>query len=321
MGLNFSKFRTSVKSNYLKIKRSSSSINLTNPSLIKKNFHDEFKFIDGRRYHNVENIHYFFPNDDLEIDRLQLQHYMMRFIWRSNFSSPVRDLLDEGGARVLDVGCGPATWVLEMASEFPKSEFIGVDVVPVMPLTIKPKNVNFEEANLLDGLPFPDNHFDFTYIRFLNCAFPFNLWTTHVIPELIRVTKPGGYIEIMEWDTEIYYQGPITGQLMDALIKEIRCHNIDDKIPEKMTSFLQDSRKLKNITNDSRDSPIGKHGGKVGTLALDNSISAFKLCETKFAEELGLTLEEYNALFEFYKKEVDDYKSHIRTHRFWAEKI
>ncbi|CAG8519956.1 8812_t:CDS:2 [Dentiscutata erythropus] len=309
MGINYSKFRSSTK--FHNLRRSISSVNLSSTSLIKKNFRDDFKFIDGRRYHNVENIYYFFPNDEQEIDRLQLQHYMMRFIWCSNFSSPVRDLLDEGGARVLDVGCGPATWVLEMASDFPKCVFTGVDIVPVMPLTIKPQNANFIEANLLEGLPFPDNHFDFTYIRFLNCAFPFNLWSTHAIPELIRVTKPGGYIEIMEWEVEICYQGPITRRFMDAHVR----------IPEKMASFLQDSGKLKNINNESRDSPIGKHGGKVGTLALENSISAFKLCESKFAEELGMSLEEYNALFDHYKKEVDEYKSQVRTHRFWAEKI
>ncbi|CAG8546272.1 11152_t:CDS:2 [Dentiscutata heterogama] len=309
MGINYSKFRSSTI--FQNLRHSVSSINLSSPPLIKKNFREDFKFIDGRRYHNVENIYYFFPNDEQEIDRLQLQHYMMRFIWCSNFSSPVRDLLEEGDAHVLDVGCGPATWVLEMASDFPKCVFTGVDIVPVMPLTIKPQNVNFIEANLLEGLPFPDDHFDFTYIRFLNCAFPFNLWSTHAIPELIRVTKPGGYIEIMEWEVEVCYQGPITRGFMDAHVR----------IPEKMASFLQDSNKLKNINHEFRDSPIGKHGGKVGTLALENSISAFKLCEVKFAEDLGLSLEEYNALFDYYKKEVDEYKSQIRTHRFWAEKI
>ncbi|CAG8741692.1 921_t:CDS:2, partial [Racocetra fulgida] len=247
MGISLSKFRSSTKSKYLQIKRSASSINLRNSTLAAKLFCDDFKFLNGRRYHNVENIHYFFPNDDQEIDRLQLQHYMMRFIWRSNFSSPMRDLLEEGYAQVLDVGCGPATWLLEMASDFPKCEFTGVDVVPVMPLTIKPQNINFVEANLLNGLPFPDDHFDFTYIRFLNCALPSDLWTTHAIPELIRVTKPGGYVEIMEWETKIHNQGPITERLMDALIRDLRSHDVDDRIPEKMVSYLQDSGKLKNI--------------------------------------------------------------------------
>ncbi|CAG8501612.1 24_t:CDS:2 [Racocetra persica] len=318
MGISLSKFRSSTKTKYLKIKRSASSINLRSPTLAAKLFRDDFKFLNGRRYHNVENIYYFFPNDDQEIDRLQLQHYMMRFIWRSNFSSPMRDLLEEGYAHVLDVGCGPATWLLEMASDFPKCEFTGVDVVPVMPLTIKPQNINFIEANLLNGLPFPDNHFDFTYIRFLNCAFPSNLWTTNAIPELIRVTKPGGYVEIMEWETKIHNQGPITERLMDA---HIRSHDVDDRIPEKMCSYLQDSGKLKNINHDYRDSPIGKHGGRVGKLALDNSIAAFKFCEAKLSVEFGMTSEEYNAHFELYADEVDEYKSQIRTYRFWAEKI
>ncbi|CAG8804257.1 22480_t:CDS:2, partial [Gigaspora margarita] len=214
MGIKNSKLLSLTK--FKRPANSNNSNNSNNSPPIKKIFNDDFKFIDGRRYHNVENIHYFLPNDDQEIDRLQLQHYMMRYIWHSNFSSPVRDLLNEGGVHVLDVECGPATWILEMASEFPKCEFTGVDVVPVMPLTIKPKNTKFIEANVLKGLPFPNDHFSFTYTRFLNCAIPSSNWTTHVIPELIRVTKPGGYVEIMEWDIEIYNPGPLGRRLTDA---------------------------------------------------------------------------------------------------------
>ncbi|RIB05422.1 hypothetical protein C2G38_2280735 [Gigaspora rosea] len=102
MGLKYSKFLSHTK--FKRSANSNNSNNSNNSPPIKKIFNDDFKFIDGRRYHNVENIHYFLPNDDQEIDRLQLQHYMMRYIWRSNFSSPVRDLLNEGGVHVLDVG-------------------------------------------------------------------------------------------------------------------------------------------------------------------------------------------------------------------------
>jgi hypothetical protein len=65
-----------------------------------------FKYVDGRRYHNVSNLRYHLPNDGDEFDRLQMQHYLSRYIWQSNFSAPVHEILSNGGEdiRVLDVG-------------------------------------------------------------------------------------------------------------------------------------------------------------------------------------------------------------------------
>ena len=65
-----------------------------------------FKYVDGRRYHNVPNLKYNLPNDGDEVDRLQMQHYLSRYIWQSNHSAPVGELLQNGGKdiRVLDVG-------------------------------------------------------------------------------------------------------------------------------------------------------------------------------------------------------------------------
>ncbi|CAJ0752605.1 12712_t:CDS:2 [Entrophospora sp. SA101] len=59
-------------------------------------------YIDGRRY--LESSKYSLPNDDEEIDRMHMQHYISRFIWQKNFCSPLDDLLRYGGAKVLDVG-------------------------------------------------------------------------------------------------------------------------------------------------------------------------------------------------------------------------
>ncbi|CAG8748121.1 5675_t:CDS:2, partial [Cetraspora pellucida] len=120
-----------------------------------------FRYIDGRRYHNDENSKYPLPNDDEEINRLQSQHYLFRHAWGKNYSSPVEEILRAGGACVLDVGCGPATWILEMASEYTSSSFTGIDISPVFPSNIKPRNVEFYQMNVLDGLPFEDNTFDF----------------------------------------------------------------------------------------------------------------------------------------------------------------
>lgn len=104
-----------------------------------------------------------------------------------------------------------------MSSDYPQTGmFHGIDIAPIFPDTIKPFNASFSIQNALEGLKFPDNHFDYVYMRFLTAAFSTEQWETIVIPELVRVTKNDGYIEIMEWDVKIHGQGPIAKRLMDS---------------------------------------------------------------------------------------------------------
>ncbi|CAG8803420.1 1407_t:CDS:2, partial [Gigaspora margarita] len=90
------------------------------------------------------------------------------------------------------------------------------DISPIYPSEIKPCNLTFRTANILEGLPFPDNHFDFVYMRFLLTAFTEDDWQNKVIQELCRVLKPGGYIEIMEGDMVLNPEGDCGKILMNA---------------------------------------------------------------------------------------------------------
>ncbi len=65
---------------------------------------EDFRFIDGRRYHNSENTKWALPNDDDECDRLHLQHFVLRHAWQGNFASPVEQILNRKGAKILDSG-------------------------------------------------------------------------------------------------------------------------------------------------------------------------------------------------------------------------
>ncbi|CAG8676840.1 9496_t:CDS:2, partial [Paraglomus brasilianum] len=148
---------------------------------------------------------YVLPNDVGEEDRLDMQHAMIKHAFDGNFSAPVDQLL-RSGARVLDVCCGSAAWMLELAKEYPNSYFVGVDMAPVVLADEKPSNVEFVEYNVLDGLPFNSNSFDFVFSRALAAVYTRAQWTEVAIPEYARVTKPGGWVELLEWD------GMIRGQ-------------------------------------------------------------------------------------------------------------
>lgn len=73
---------------------------------------------------------------------------------------------------------------------------IGLDWDPTFPAHIKPPNAIFYTHNILEGIPFEDETFDFIHIRFMNHCFTETVWEQKLLPELLRVLKPGGWIEV-----------------------------------------------------------------------------------------------------------------------------
>ena len=106
-----------------------------------------------------------------------------------------------------------------MALDFPLSSFVGVDISPLFPEE-RPPNAAFIKCDVHDGLPFPDNSFDFVWQAFLIVCIDWQAWREKVMKELIRVTKPGGYIEIMDMDAMVMNPGEI-GRKLNQLRKYI----------------------------------------------------------------------------------------------------
>lgn len=132
------------------------------------------QYEDGRTRHAVESAPYMLPNDLTEADRLDAQHYIVRYVFQGNYNVK----LDRSASlKILDVATGTGVWALEMAQEFPNAEIHGVDLSPIYlrseTSTNKPipPNCHFQLCNVLDGVPFPDNYFDFVYQRLLVYAF------------------------------------------------------------------------------------------------------------------------------------------------------
>jgi SAM-dependent methyltransferase len=103
-----------------------------------------------------------------------------------------------------------------LAKKYPKSKFIGIDKRPYFITTNLPDNLEFHVVDLLDGMPFANDSFDFVHQRFLCSYLSTRQWEESVINELLRVTKPLGYLELMETDLTSYSQGPVTKKLCDA---------------------------------------------------------------------------------------------------------
>ncbi|KAK7715750.1 hypothetical protein SLS57_006755 [Botryosphaeria dothidea] len=138
---------------------------------------------NGRRYHSFGSSQYAFPNDDAELDRLDMQHAMMtRLLDNKLFWSPISH-----PRKVLDLGTGTGIWAMDFAELFPAAEVVGTDLVP--------PNCKFEIDDAERDWTWPEDTFDYIHNRNFVCSI--RDWP-RLIGQCYWHAKPGGYVEFQE---------------------------------------------------------------------------------------------------------------------------
>ncbi|KAI8342782.1 S-adenosyl-L-methionine-dependent methyltransferase [Chlamydoabsidia padenii] len=185
----------------------------------------EYITLNGRRYINKSEYKYLLPCDEDESDRLIVLHYLLKDAFGTNFISPVTSLLkgtidQVERPKVLDIGTGAGTWILELATEYTEADFYGIDIATMYPTTIKPGNANFQQHDILKlSLPFDDESFDFIYMRQMMTSLT-KSQLVRFLTEITRVLKPNGYLEIVDVECQIQRAGPATSSLINTLLQE-----------------------------------------------------------------------------------------------------
>lgn len=125
----------------------------------------EFREENGRTYNAYQDGKYYLPCDQLEQDRLDLQHYMFTLTYGGKLYTCDFNKNEKKAHRVLDAGCGTGIWAIDYADEHPEAEILGVDLAAIQPAYIPP-NVSFMIDDLEQDWDF-DNMFDFIHIRMM----------------------------------------------------------------------------------------------------------------------------------------------------------
>ncbi|UPK96997.1 hypothetical protein LCI18_007932 [Fusarium solani-melongenae] len=151
----------------------------------------------GLRYHAYHAGKYLFPNDEAEQDREELKHNLTVYLCDGQmFFAPIEHLLEEG-AEVLDLGTGIGKWCIDLADNYPNSQFHGMDLSPIQPDWV-PENAIFvvDDIEHEGGWTYPEEKFDYIHIRH----------TVHSIRDrpllwerIYQHLKPGGYVEVQEF--------------------------------------------------------------------------------------------------------------------------
>ncbi len=258
-------------------------------------------YLFGNRRHLAE-APYVLPKDFGEIRRLDFQHFLLRFGLRGNYLAPLGKPLS-----ILDVGCGTGRWAMEMATDFPQANVFGVDLVAAEDVTLgyglerRPDNYTFVTGNVLEKLPFEDNSFDFVHQRLLVAAIPEKDWP-HVVSELARVARPGGWVELAECGVPEDVPNSPYARLWGTWIAFCRKRGIDFTKGSSIPDLLRQSG-LTNVQSKRVDFPMGDYGGHVGRASATDCLAVGSALRQGVVGTGIMSTEEYDQLFEAAKRE------------------
>ncbi|KNG43947.1 methyltransferase type 12 protein [Stemphylium lycopersici] len=149
-----------------------------------------FRYENGRRYHAYAEGKYPVPNDEIEADRLDLQHHAFRLTLDGKlYRAPITDQVQN----VLDVGCGTGIWAIEFADEHPSARVLGTDLSPIQPDQVPP-NCEFLIDDCEQDWIFRQM-FDYIHSRAMVAAV--KDWD-RFFEQAYANLKPGGYLECQE---------------------------------------------------------------------------------------------------------------------------
>ncbi|KAJ3124961.1 hypothetical protein HK100_011045 [Physocladia obscura] len=263
-----------------------------------------------RGYHSVEGSNYPLPSDEIEQHRLETQHYILRAIYQGDIVCPqTKDLIQKAGAKVLDVGCAKGFWLESVRKDYPLAEYHGVDIAETLATeTTEYGKINIKFGNVLERLPYDDSTFDYTHQRLIVLGMPKDRFPD-ALRELIRVTKPGGWIEVVEADAVIYKAGPYSKKFSNALLGAMHARGLDCYAATNLEWYAKEV--AANISNQGIKTVHAFHNDntQLGTLSAKNGKTAFFGMEDWMHKSIGCTREEYRELVENCVAEWAEYKS------------
>ena len=254
-----------------------------------------FQFFGGRRH--LAAMPYPLPKDMDEVNRLDFQHYLLRAGLRGNYAAPIGK-----PTGILDVGCGSGRWAMEMAALFPDARVIGLDLVPPPEdanplgegLDARPENYLFTVGNILEGLPYPDDSFEYVHQRLLFSAIPRDRWP-EVIRELARVTRSGGWVELGEIGAA-HDGGPGFVGLWQAWASLAAGRGVDFSVSERIGDMLRDGG-LSNVRQHTLNFPLGEWGGHIGRAAATDYLALARALRAGVLARQIMSADQYDALY------------------------
>lgn len=175
----------------------------------------------------------YFMDDRREAGRLESKVDASAFVNRY-----LKPQLHAGVSSVLEAGCGPGMFLEVLARNHSGIAITGIDISAERVDLANKRLAGFPAAGAVLAsvyeLPFPDNHFDFIYSRFL---FEYLDKPVEAARELFRVCKPGGTLFIQDLDNQFSFYPELSQQQTECLAKLRQANGFDPEIGRKLFSI------------------------------------------------------------------------------------
>ncbi|KAI7859506.1 hypothetical protein BDC45DRAFT_431957, partial [Circinella umbellata] len=177
---------------------------------------------------------------------------------------------------------GPGFWAKEMAETFPNSHITGIDQT-IYPISDTPQD-----------------------------------WYK-VVNEIVRVTKPGGWIQLVETSGILQDVGPNLSIWLMRVSVSLQTRNIQLKFGPKLHEVLEASHGVTDITYSHRSIPLGWLG-KIGDLGLECVERIFGAMKPRMCDDWSISAEKYEKMAQAAAKECREFKSWTNIHYAYCRK-
>ncbi|HEU5383709.1 MAG TPA: class I SAM-dependent methyltransferase [Ktedonobacteraceae bacterium] len=262
----------------------------------------------------LTDVPYLLPKDAQEQNRLNFQHHCLYSAIGNHYLVPLRPDI----ATMLDVGTGTGIWPVEMTRLFPHAHIVGVDISAASLEYTSSSACTFCLVDVLKGLPFPDQQFDYVHQRLLVAAIPAAHWP-EVIHELVRVTRPDGWVELLEVGVMIEHAGPETARLLNWMTEMGKERGFDMHLLSRLGEMLVQEG-LEAIECQDIPVPLGEWAGHVGAMLKTDVLSAFDALKGTYCTQAKVQLEQFDALVRRVAQEWEQNRASYIFHAVYGKR-
>jgi len=201
-----------------------------------------------------------------------------------------------------------------MATDLALVNFVGVDISPIFPTAIHPRNCNFYKEDIVAGVSQRNDTFDLAYQRNVCGGFTTEDWSKAML-EAYRIIKPGGWYECVESDVTIQDAGPKTQLVYEHLRQSMSNRGVEPKRDVRSMDQRMLSTGFVDVQVRKYTVKVGHWGGKVGGLWKENMFQIFETVRPFLARAAGITEAEVQEIVQAMEQEMVEYKA---TQAIWV---